>query len=242
MPKFGSRGKEAAAAGTTPQSHAQKQPALSSLTDDFIDYALAAESGRTPPTCPRPNVQQPKRSALDLLKWNSTALDNKPAAAQRAVKRAKKEDDPAQLFIDAGQRDFTSKTCKVCGMVFCPGLSSEEELHRRFHRETVEGIEWRGFKDERVITRFPDGARIVRVCASDPAGPAARADLVRERVEAQLGAVDFGAAARRPGSSSYVLIFGGAPCRWIPPDGADPPRLAHCCPEHVQQRGPHGGS
>ena len=39
--------------------------------------------------------------------------NNKEGGGQRGAKRARKGDDPSQLFIDAGQRDFSRKTCKV---------------------------------------------------------------------------------------------------------------------------------
>lgn len=55
----------------------ERAPVLSSLAGDFVEYALAAESGQPLPVpCPRPQPQeQPKRSALDLLKWNAAALE-----------------------------------------------------------------------------------------------------------------------------------------------------------------------
>ncbi|KAJ1471781.1 hypothetical protein T484DRAFT_1915793 [Baffinella frigidus] len=113
MPKYGKRAQSSRPPAVAP---GERAPVLSSLAGDFVEYALAAESGQPLPVpCPRPQPQeQPKRSALDLLKWNAAALEgNKEGGGQRGTKRTRKGDDPSQLFIDAGQRDFASRTCKV---------------------------------------------------------------------------------------------------------------------------------
>ena len=50
-----------------------------------------------------------------------------PAPAPAPAKPVKM----TQLFLDLGQRDFGSKMCAKCGLLFAPGKAADEAAHRR---------------------------------------------------------------------------------------------------------------
>jgi GNAT superfamily N-acetyltransferase len=47
---------------------------------------------------------------------------------------------PPQSFLDFGQRDFYSITCKSCGMVYCPGEPGDERSHTLYCRKLTRPI------------------------------------------------------------------------------------------------------
>jgi N-acetyltransferase len=53
-----------------------------------------------------------------------------PMVAAKAEVRERRP-KMTQLFLDLGQRDFGSKTCSACGMLFAPGKLADEVAHRR---------------------------------------------------------------------------------------------------------------
>ena len=38
-----------------------------------------------------------------------------------------------QTFLDLGQNGFSAKECDICGMVYAPGVSSDEGDHLKYH-------------------------------------------------------------------------------------------------------------
>ena len=45
-----------------------------------------------------------------------------------------------QYFLDFGQRDFTYKTCRACGLVYAAGLDEDEKVHAKYHKNRLSGI------------------------------------------------------------------------------------------------------
>eukprot|EP00960_Hanusia_phi_P038547 753476-Hanusia_phi.AAC.17 len=150
-----------------------------------------------------PRADKTVRSALEVLKWKDNV--EAPKSNHRPQKKRKTE-DMRQLFIDAGQRDFSARTCKVCGMVFCPGLELDEALHKKVHTNAVEGVEFRGFRHERVIKRFECGSRIVCIRPDDQASHIEKAEEVRSSVEQQLGGMDCSQRIEARFHAFYLLI------------------------------------
>lgn len=118
-------------------------------------------------------------SAFALLQWNPKA--QLPADSRRSQSRKRKKANSkelTQLYLDFGQKDFDSKTCSVCHMMYCPGLPKEELLHRRFHMVFTNGVEFRGWKNERIVASFEDGDRIVCVYSTDEVAHRKKAEEV----------------------------------------------------------------
>lgn len=150
-----------------------------------------------------PRSDKTVRSALEVLKWKNNV--EAPKSNHRPQKK-RKTDDMRQLFIDAGQRDFSARACKVCGMVFCPGLEPDEALHKKVHANAVEGVEFRGFRNERVIKRFDCGSRIVCIRPDDQASHIEKAEEVRNSVEQQMGGIDCSERLESRFHAYYLLI------------------------------------
>ncbi|RZS28117.1 hypothetical protein BHM03_00061680, partial [Ensete ventricosum] len=86
----------------------------------------------------------------------------------------------AQYHLELGQSDFLLRSCSVCGMMYACGDETDEKLHRSFHKNYYDGIQFKvllrveldvqGWRDERVIstTTSVDGGRILLVVDGDP--------------------------------------------------------------------------
>ncbi len=48
-----------------------------------------------------------------------------------------------QYFLDLGQADFSHTTCPSCGLVYACGEYTDEKLHTSFHKNQVQGIQFR---------------------------------------------------------------------------------------------------
>ncbi|XP_042441332.1 uncharacterized protein LOC122026669 [Zingiber officinale] len=62
----------------------------------------------------------------------------------------------AQYHLELGQSDFLLRSCSVCGMMYAPGDESDQKLHGDFHKKYYEGIRFKGWRNERVIS-MPSG-------------------------------------------------------------------------------------
>jgi len=54
-------------------------------------------------------------------------------------KKSKKKPLLTQTHLDLGQTAFVCTTCRQCGMVYAPGDSADERLHRAFHADALQG-------------------------------------------------------------------------------------------------------
>ncbi|KAG6542192.1 hypothetical protein Mapa_016425 [Marchantia paleacea] len=73
-----------------------------------------------------------------------------------------------QYFLDLGQKDFSYSTCPVCGLFYARGLENDEVVHRVFHKNRTQGIQFKGWQNERVVSKLDDkGNRIIIVLPED---------------------------------------------------------------------------
>lgn len=150
-----------------------------------------------------------KLSMLEILAWKDTASSRSSSEAPTEKKRngggstagsegkRKPGNGLQQMFLDFGQKNFSSRSCLECGMVWCPGLPEEESLHARRHKRYTHGVEFRGWKGERATRTFPDGSRIVCVRQGDPDAHWEKVSEVEEIVQAELGSGGCQAAPRK---------------------------------------------
>ncbi|XP_055961319.1 protein CHROMOSOME TRANSMISSION FIDELITY 7 isoform X2 [Mercurialis annua] len=116
-----------------------------------------------------------KPVSMDLnlnVKQRSKAINNKRSYAQ--------------FYLDLGQSDFNLKACSVCGVKYAPGEEGDEKEHKVFHKNYTCGVQFKGFRNERVV-RVPcdGGGRIVLV--SDCDSSAQRNKEVVSMMEIELG-------------------------------------------------------
>lgn len=77
-----------------------------------------------------------------------------------------------QTFIDAGQRDLSSRQCHQCHMVYSPGAPGDDTLHQRYHTRFLSQKNRRpifpGWVGERVLNSSLYSGRLVAIKACDP--------------------------------------------------------------------------
>jgi len=56
-----------------------------------------------------------------------------PFRAHPQHKQQLQQPQQGQYFLDFGQKDFTLRECKECGLVYAPGMQQDEALHREHH-------------------------------------------------------------------------------------------------------------
>lgn len=65
-----------------------------------------------------------------------------------------------QVYLDYGQSSFGQQLCKLCGMLYMPGVSEDMQAHSNVCRERCEGVVWRQVGGQRVYLQ-PKGDSIV---------------------------------------------------------------------------------
>lgn len=50
--------------------------------------------------------------------------------------------DDDQMMIDAGQKEFGAKQCKVCGVLFEVGNTSDDASHRDYHNHLLTALKY----------------------------------------------------------------------------------------------------
>lgn len=76
-----------------------------------------------------------KRSRLDPFHQPSI----KPPRTSTKLKPAPKS---TQLYLELGQRNFGSITCKDCGMSYSRGSGNDDALHATFHKAHIGGVDY----------------------------------------------------------------------------------------------------
>lgn len=114
-----------------------------------------------------------------------------------------------QMYLDYGQKNFTSVTCGECGLVYAPGLPEDEATHKKAHAKFVNeslsvGKRWRAqatLAELVVRTYAADGSSLLAVRAD--ARAAERMAAVRRVMDVALGYVPSGGDPRE---TLYVLV------------------------------------
>ncbi|XP_024527966.1 protein CHROMOSOME TRANSMISSION FIDELITY 7 [Selaginella moellendorffii] len=93
-----------------------------------------------------------------------------------------------QYFLDFGQSDFSQSACKVCGLVYARGQENDTKVHEIFHRNFLRGIQFKGWRNERVAARFEDrSSRVIVVLPQDPAQHRTKVKEVATTMEKEMG-------------------------------------------------------
>lgn len=86
-----------------------------------------------------------------------------------SVKRQASKKSGQQVFLDFGQKHFERKTCSKCGMMYAPGVESDESAHKTFCRRANHelgalaeaGLPPKSLRTEWIRTRFQDDKECV---------------------------------------------------------------------------------
>ncbi|CAH1419151.1 unnamed protein product [Lactuca virosa] len=89
-----------------------------------------------------------------------------------------------------GQSDFLLHTCKTCGFKFSPGDKEDTRVHKEFHKRYTHGIQFKGWRNERVIDTHSlehGRGRVILVLNDDPPAHIKKAEEVIKMREMELG-------------------------------------------------------
>lgn len=93
-----------------------------------------------------------------------------------------------QFHLELGQSDFLLHTCSTCGFKYATGDEGDEKVHNSFHKNYTHGIQFKGWRNERVIHMASlEGGRIILVLDDDPPAQRNKVQEVIKMMEMELG-------------------------------------------------------
>ncbi|KAM0940420.1 putative transcription regulator GNAT family [Dioscorea sansibarensis] len=123
-------------------------------------------------------------------KWNlkSAKSGSKVASANKILNKKRSY---AQYHLELGQSDFLLHTCNVCGLMYAKGEEDDEKVHKEFHKEYYEGVRFKGWHNERVVSVHSDaGDRVLMVVNEDSPVQKRKLQSVVKFIEKELGFAD----------------------------------------------------
>ncbi|KAJ0973347.1 hypothetical protein J5N97_021306 [Dioscorea zingiberensis] len=134
-----------------------------------------------------------QRNSIDYREKEELNLEPaKPGSKRTASKKIlNKKRSYAQYHLELGQSDFLLHTCNVCGLMYARGEEDDEKVHKEFHKEYYEGIRFKGWGNERVVSAPGDTRdRILMVVDEDPQAHKRKLQKVIKFIEKELGFAD----------------------------------------------------
>ncbi|KAL2651121.1 hypothetical protein R1flu_019249 [Riccia fluitans] len=130
---------------------------------------------------------QKRRKLFDMWKLSRTASRHVSNMGTKKAVAPKVKQAAGQYFLDLGQKDFSYSTCPVCGMFYARGQEDDEAVHKIFHRNRTKGISFKGWQDERVVSKIGHkGDRVILVLPYDNHHRQKMKEVI-DIVEAELG-------------------------------------------------------
>ena len=87
--------------------------------------------------------QIPTPSTTFNFKTTQSTNSFSTSSLSSSSKNHKKKPKLQQLFLDFGQKSFSSVKCTICNMMYAPGKEEDEISHRIFHRQSLQPILFR---------------------------------------------------------------------------------------------------
>ncbi|XP_039026290.1 protein CHROMOSOME TRANSMISSION FIDELITY 7-like [Hibiscus syriacus] len=133
---------------------------------------------------------------IDRKKEASDEKSEKPTSENRLSmeecgsngRNLNKKRSYAQFHLEFGQSNFLLHDCSTCGVKYSPGDEADEKNHTIFHKNFTLGIQFKGWRHERVV-HTPNGerGRVILVLDSDPAAQRNKVQEVVKMMETELG-------------------------------------------------------
>lgn len=117
-----------------------------------------------------------KRSPL-----KTTSILPESAAKPKKTKKS----ISSNYIMDLGQKDLCTKTCPDCGMTYMFKLDEDTKLHAKFCA-SQKYIDFRGWKNEKVVTRV-DSGRIIEIGTNEPKSHQKKIDEIISMIDQSLG-------------------------------------------------------
>ncbi|KAJ3369987.1 hypothetical protein GGF31_004838 [Allomyces arbusculus] len=110
-----------------------------------------------------------------------------------------------QMRLDFGQRGLGARECRECGMSYVATDEKDRKLHDRHHAQVMRGIEYPGYKSDRVVWSEDDERLVVTTWPPSSSALAAKLRTVVAHTDRVLGAVEH---VLEPGHVAAVYIRG----------------------------------
>ncbi|OZJ04792.1 hypothetical protein BZG36_01873 [Bifiguratus adelaidae] len=127
---------------TSPASRRKSSPAYFTHVSDDDFKATRSNDAHSSPSSTASSTRKRKRLS-DLF----------PISSKQPKKTTPRYE---QLYLDLGQKNLFSYTCPECRMSYARGRIEDDALHERYHKASIGGIDYSGYKDEDIVDRLED--------------------------------------------------------------------------------------
>ncbi|KAM3368379.1 hypothetical protein ACQJBY_016739 [Aegilops geniculata] len=118
---------------------------------------------------------------------NSEAAEAKRPKSCGDGKVLNKKRNYGQFHLELGQPDFLLHMCAACGMMYARGNDEDEKVHRAYHKGYLEGVPFKGWREETVVMRSEGGDRIILASGENSCTRNSKVQEVIKVVEKELG-------------------------------------------------------
>ena len=152
-----------------------------------------------------PRCENNKRAYTHDLPRKKEKKSEKPSSVRRPTQTKVKK----QVYLDLGQKHFDQTECRLCGMLFTPGVEQDEKAHKAFCKSQI--IRFSLCKEMNQVDTFEDDKfGIVHITFRDDRATLKRVKLFKTAVvDKDMGFVDEGNRALKcdPGESVFLCIY-----------------------------------
>ncbi|XP_047324578.1 protein CHROMOSOME TRANSMISSION FIDELITY 7-like [Impatiens glandulifera] len=141
-------------------------------------------------SCPIQTEDHRLRSKSEAsCQWTESACSSQSSlkSIMSLAKNQKKRRRYDQLHLELGQSDFLLHACSICGFSYVCGDEEDEKVHKEFHKDFMMGIQFKGWKKERVLQVPNKSVRIILVMDGDPPAHTKKVKKVFHMIETELG-------------------------------------------------------
>jgi len=97
-----------------------------------------------------------------------------------------------QLYIDFGHKGISPIICSDCGMPYNPSIQEDDIQHQNYHNIIIDGIEYNGYKTDKIIKKISSGIYISKVIMSEATiNHKKKLSQILNLIETELGAVSL---------------------------------------------------
>ncbi|CAK8574194.1 unnamed protein product [Lathyrus sativus] len=132
------------------------------------------------------NNQHPIINTYTRTRRNPNPIPSPASVIEKPIVVKNKKRSYGQFHLELGQSDFLLRACSTCGIQFTPGDVEDEKLHAQFHKRYTQGIQFRGWNHERIISSDKIG-RVILVLDNDPSSHRNKVQEVVKMMEIEMG-------------------------------------------------------
>ncbi|CAK8535739.1 unnamed protein product [Lathyrus sativus] len=132
------------------------------------------------------NNQHPIINTYTRTRRNPNPIPSPASVIEKPIVVKNKKRSYAQFHLELGQSDFLLRACSTCRIQFTPGDVEDEKLHAQFHKRYTQGIQFRGWNNERIISSDKIG-RVILVLDNDPSSHRNKVQEVVKMMEIEMG-------------------------------------------------------